>query len=66
MTFDEERSKRTSCDFLLLGVPHGLNPPEKLGKLRQMIDLMLQKVLVLVSIYTAGMTSGDIDKMVEL
>jgi hypothetical protein len=26
---------------LLFGVPHGFSPPEKLGKLRHTIDLML-------------------------
>lgn len=39
----EENKKRrlTSCCFFLSGVPQGFNPPEKLGKLRQTIDLML-------------------------
>lgn len=31
-----------SCDFLSLGVPQGFKPPEKLGKLRQTMDLMLK------------------------
>lgn len=34
-------SKFTSFFFLLLGVPQGFSPPEKLGKLRHTIDLML-------------------------
>lgn len=33
--------KLTEKSFLPDGVPQGLNPPEKLGKLRQTIDLML-------------------------
>ena len=32
---------QTLRNFFLLGVPQGLSPPEKLGKLRHTIDLML-------------------------
>jgi hypothetical protein len=32
-----------SCTFLVPGVPQGLNPPEKLGRLRQIIDRMLKE-----------------------
>lgn len=38
-TLQEE--KPTSRCFFLSGVPQGFNPPEKLGKFRQTIDLML-------------------------
>jgi hypothetical protein len=38
------QGKLTSCTFLVPGVPQGLNPPEKLGKLRQIIDRMLKKM----------------------
>lgn len=31
----------TSRCFVRFGVPHGLNPPEKLGKLRHKIDRIL-------------------------
>ena len=33
----------TSRDFFPQGWPQGLSPPEKLGKLRQTMDLMLDK-----------------------
>ena len=33
--------KFTSRRFFWFGVPQGFSPPEKLGKLRQTIDLML-------------------------
>ena len=38
-----QEGKLTSCTFRVPGVPQGLNPPEKLGKLRQTIDRMLKQ-----------------------
>lgn len=35
------KAKLTYRCFFLFGFPHGSRPPEKLGKLRQTIDLML-------------------------
>lgn len=37
----KKKKKLTSRCFFLSGVPQGFNPPEKLAKLRQTIDLML-------------------------
>lgn len=37
----KKKKKLTFRCFFLSGVPQGSNPPEKLGKLRQTIDLML-------------------------
>lgn len=41
---DGGRSNRvhTSRRLLLFGVPQGFSPPEKLGRFRQTIDLILQ------------------------
>lgn len=38
---ERERSELTSSSFLCPGFPQGFSPPEKLGKLRQTMDLTL-------------------------
>jgi hypothetical protein len=43
-----QEAKLTSCAFLVPGVPQGLNPPEKLGKFRQIIDRILKKERMIV------------------
>jgi hypothetical protein len=39
----QEFVKPTSRCFLGFGVPQGFNPPEKLGRFRHTMDLMLQE-----------------------
>lgn len=46
LDWGEEKGKRkvfgaTSRRMILLGVPQGFSPPEKLGKFKHIIDLML-------------------------
>lgn len=40
---EEVNRVQTSRRLLLFGVPQGFSPPEKLGKFRHTIDLILQE-----------------------